>query len=434
MDAKQVLVIAATMLAAMGTPAFAQQAREPYVRVAEIEIDPAQLDAYTVAVKEQIEAAIGLEAGVLALYSVADKDNPAHVFVFEMYADLDAYKAHLETPHFKKYKFATQDMVKSLKLRERYPSFWAASPGEQREPGPPVCRDISLAESESTGASGIGWRIATDFRKWEMMSLFRIDFRPLMKCTMTRVLVLFIGLGVSCVDSRAEEIRGLVTIGMKRAFEQVIPGFETSPSRSLDIQFASTPEIAERLQKGEAVEFIIVARGTLDHLIDSKLVAEGDYAILGGSSIAVAVPAGHPKPDISTPEALKSALLAAKAIAYTNPTSGGPSGIHFETVLRRLGIGEQVRLKTKFPPAGGFVGEILRKGDADIGIQQATELSGFEGVEVIGRLPSEFQVVTEYAAAVPLTANHPEAGKTLLQFMRSSEASAAMKARGLDPK
>ena len=121
MEAKQVLVIAATMLAAMGAPAFAQQAREPYVRVAEIEIDPAHLEAYTAAVKEQIEAAIGLEAGVLALYSVADKDNPAHVFVFELYADIDAYKAHLETAHFKKYKVATQDMVKSLKLRETIP-------------------------------------------------------------------------------------------------------------------------------------------------------------------------------------------------------------------------------------------------------------------------------------------------------------------------
>ena len=267
-----------------------------------------------------------------------------------------------------------------------------------------------------------------------MMSLSGIDFRSLVKCTMSRVLVLFIGLGVSCFDSRADEMRGLVTIGMKRALEQVIPGFETSPSRTLDIQFASTPEIAERLQKGEAVEFIIVARGTLDHLIDSNVVAEGDYEILGGSSIAVAVPAGHPKPDISTPEALKSALLAARTIAYTNPTSGGPSGIHFETVLRRLGIAEQVRPKTKFPPAGGFVGDILRNGDADIGIQQATELTGFEGVEVIGRLPSELQLVTEYAAAVPRTANHPEAGKALLEFMRSTEASAAMKARGLDPK
>ena len=121
MDAKQVLVMAATMLTAMGAPVFAQQAREPYVRVAEIVIDPAQLEAYTAAVKEQIEAAIRLETGVLALYSVADKDNPAHVLVFEMYADTDAYKAHLETAHFKKYKVATQDMVKSLKLRETIP-------------------------------------------------------------------------------------------------------------------------------------------------------------------------------------------------------------------------------------------------------------------------------------------------------------------------
>ena len=121
MEAKQVLVIAATMLAAMGAPAFAQQAREPYVRVAEIEIDPAHLEAYTAAVKEQIEAAIGLEAGVLALYSVADKDNPAHVFVFEMYADIDAYKAHLETAHFKKYKATTEKMVKSLKLVQAAP-------------------------------------------------------------------------------------------------------------------------------------------------------------------------------------------------------------------------------------------------------------------------------------------------------------------------
>jgi quinol monooxygenase YgiN len=109
------------MLATMAAPAFGQQAREPYVRLAEIEIDPAQLDAYKTAVKEQIEAAVRLEPGVLALYSVADKENPAHIFVFEMYADVEAYKAHLETAHFKRYKVATQDMVKSLKLRDTVP-------------------------------------------------------------------------------------------------------------------------------------------------------------------------------------------------------------------------------------------------------------------------------------------------------------------------
>src|SRR3954454_22265923 len=98
MDAKQLLILGASLLAtAGGGAAIAEETHRPYVQVAEIEIDPAQLEAYKAAVHEQIETAVQLEAGVLALYSVTDKDNPAHVFVFEMYADIDAYMAHLET-------------------------------------------------------------------------------------------------------------------------------------------------------------------------------------------------------------------------------------------------------------------------------------------------------------------------------------------------
>jgi quinol monooxygenase YgiN len=120
-DARQLVILGVTIMATSGTPSFAQDSKEPYVRVAEIEIDPAQLDAYKIAAREQIEAAVRLEPGVLALYSVSDKDNPAHVFVFEMYADLNAYNAHLDTAHFKKYKINTQGMVKSLKLRDTVP-------------------------------------------------------------------------------------------------------------------------------------------------------------------------------------------------------------------------------------------------------------------------------------------------------------------------
>lgn len=121
MGVRQLLALGATMLAMASAPAFAQDSKEPYVRVAEIEIDPLQLDAYKAAVKEQIEAAVRLEPGVLALYAVTDKENPARIVVFEMYADMEAYKAHLETAHFKKYKVTTQDIVKSLKLRETVP-------------------------------------------------------------------------------------------------------------------------------------------------------------------------------------------------------------------------------------------------------------------------------------------------------------------------
>lgn len=105
----------------MITRSSAQGTREPYVRVAEIEIDPARLELYKAAVREQIAAAIRLEPGVLALYCVADKDHPAHVTVFEIYADVDAYKAHLETAHFNEYKTGTEAMVKSLKLRDTVP-------------------------------------------------------------------------------------------------------------------------------------------------------------------------------------------------------------------------------------------------------------------------------------------------------------------------
>ena len=128
MEIRQLLALGATMLALASGPGFAQDSKEPYVRVAEIEIDPLQLDAYKAAVKEQIEAAVRLEPGVLALYAVTDKENPARIVVFEMYADVEAYKAHLETAHFKKYKVTTQDIVKSLKLRDTVPIQLGAKP------------------------------------------------------------------------------------------------------------------------------------------------------------------------------------------------------------------------------------------------------------------------------------------------------------------
>lgn len=122
MNAKPLLILGALMLALfLVRNVHAQQTQAPYVRVAEIEIDPAQLDSYKAAAKQVIETSVRTEPGVLALYAVAEKDNPARVVVFEMYADLEAYQAHLETEHFKTYKVVTQKMVKSLKLADTIP-------------------------------------------------------------------------------------------------------------------------------------------------------------------------------------------------------------------------------------------------------------------------------------------------------------------------
>lgn len=117
MTAKQLLILGASMLAStLGTSATAQGTQGQYIQLAEIEIDPAQLEAYKTAVREHIETAVRVEPGVLVLYAVSDKDSPTMVKVFEIYRDVEAYKSHLESPHFKKYKTTTETMVKSLKL------------------------------------------------------------------------------------------------------------------------------------------------------------------------------------------------------------------------------------------------------------------------------------------------------------------------------
>ena len=122
MNAKRYLVLGAFVLtSSLGVVTHADEMQRPYVRIAQIEIDPAQLESYKAIAKEQIETAIRVEPGVFTLYAVAEQDNPTRVVVFEIYADLEAYRAHIETPHFRKYKAETQDMVKSLKLVDMVP-------------------------------------------------------------------------------------------------------------------------------------------------------------------------------------------------------------------------------------------------------------------------------------------------------------------------
>jgi quinol monooxygenase YgiN len=122
MTTRQLLILGASMLASsfIGR-AVAQEAQSQYVQMAELEIDPAQLEDYKAAVREQIESAIRVEPGVLVLYAVSEKDDPSRIRVFEIYRDVDAYRSHLESAHFKKYKTTTEKMVKSLKLVQTTP-------------------------------------------------------------------------------------------------------------------------------------------------------------------------------------------------------------------------------------------------------------------------------------------------------------------------
>ena len=145
--------------------------------------------------------------------------------------------------------------------------------------------------------------------------------------------------------------------------------------------------------------------------------------------MGVAVLKGAPKPDISTPDAFKRALLAAKAVAYTDPASGGASGAHMAKVLDRLGIASEVNAKAKLG-RGTPVANFLVSGEADIAIQQMPELLHVKGAEVIGPLPGDLQNVTTFAAGIPSGSAQAETAKALIRFLQTPESGAVMKKYG----
>ena len=234
--------------------------------------------------------------------------------------------------------------------------------------------------------------------------------------------------------ARADEPYALITIGMHRVFDKVLPALEAASGRKFRIEYASTIEIAQRLIGGARADLVVASRAGVNRLIDAHKVMKNAQFDLGGSQIVIAVPKGWPSPDISSVEGVKNAMLAARNISYTDPASGGPSGVHMACLLDQLGISEQVNAKTRFPPAGGPVGDVLARGEADIGIQQSVELTSFPGVDVVGPLPADIQALTNYVLAIPNDARQPDAGTSLLEFLRSAKGQRLLLEAGLDPK
>ena len=245
--------------------------------------------------------------------------------------------------------------------------------------------------------------------------------------------VIALALGGMPADARAAEIKVLATIGVQSVMEELAPRFEKASGHKLTITFGLGGALAKRVQDGEAADLLIGPRGAIDGLIKAGRLEPGSDSNLARSSVGVAVRKGAPKPDISTPDALKRALLAAKSISYSNPAFGGASGVHFGKVIERLGIVEEMKAKTRFPPEGGFTARLLANGDAELAVQQIGELISIPDVELLGPLPGELQSVTTFAAAIPSAAHQPHAARALIEYLQSPETAAVMKAKGLDP-
>jgi molybdate transport system substrate-binding protein len=206
----------------------------------------------------------------------------------------------------------------------------------------------------------------------------------------------------------------------------LLPMFESATGNKVKISFKGAPAITADLKQG-AADLVVTNTEVVDELAAAGDVVGNGKTLLMISKVGVAVKAGAPKPDISTPDKLKAALLAAKTVGY----SQGASGQHFLTVIQKLGIADAVKAKAVIAQ-GRPVGAAIASGEAEIGVQQVAELRPVPGTEVIGEMPAELQKQIPYSAGIATKAKDAETAHALVSFLRSETALDVLKRKGMD--
>jgi molybdate transport system substrate-binding protein len=235
----------------------------------------------------------------------------------------------------------------------------------------------------------------------------------------------------STTGARAAELKVLSTVALTPALDELKPKFESSGNR-LTIVYNTIAELKKRIEGGETADVIILSRPILDDFATQGKVKQGSVVSIGASYVAVGVRAGATPPDISTAEKLKAALLATKSISYADPSKGGASGIYFAKVLDRLGITEQMKAKTTLVP-NAQAGELVARGEVEMGVAQASEIAAVPGTLVVGPLPGDLNSRIVFAVGIGSTSQNSEAAKALIDLLASPAAAAVMKSKGMDP-
>jgi molybdate transport system substrate-binding protein len=235
-------------------------------------------------------------------------------------------------------------------------------------------------------------------------------------------------------SANAAEVRVMISGGLTAAFNALVPEFERTTGNKVLTAYGpsmgtTVNAIPVRLERGEPADVLIMVGYALGDLVKNGKVIADSRVDLVKSLIGVAVKTGAPKPDLSSPDTLKRALLAAKSVAY----SDSASGVYVSTeMFAKLGIADEMKDKARKIPATP-VGEIVAHGDAEIGFQQISELKPVQGIDIVGPLPNELQKVTVFSAGIATVSKQPDAGKALIKFLASPEARAEIIKSGLEP-
>ena len=227
----------------------------------------------------------------------------------------------------------------------------------------------------------------------------------------------------------AVEIKIMSSNAMREALLELFPMFEQASGHKPKPSFIGGVDIMKRMAAGETCDLVIMSGPQIDQLIDQGKLKAGSRVDLVRSGIGVAVRTGAPRPDISSAEAIKRALLAAQSITY----SSGPSGVYLANLFAKMGIADAIKDKIKPVPPGVPAGSYVAKGEAEIGFQQISELLPVQGIDLIGPLPADIQEITIFSGGIHVAATQADAAKALMAFITSPPATPVIKSKGLDP-
>jgi len=225
------------------------------------------------------------------------------------------------------------------------------------------------------------------------------------------------------------EIKVISSLATREAHLELVPQFERASGQKVVTTWAGTVDIIQRVSAGEHYDLIIASKSTIDEFIEAGKVESGSRVDIARSGIGIAIRRGARRPDIGSAEALKRALVSAKAVAY----STGPSGVYLATLFERMGIGADIKAKSRQVPPGATVGPIIASGDVEIGFQQMSELLHVDGIDVIGPLPAEIQHITVISCGIPAAAKEPDSARALVRFLAAASARDAIERAGLQP-
>jgi len=214
---------------------------------------------------------------------------------------------------------------------------------------------------------------------------------------------------------------------MRSLMVDIVPLFERASGVKVEIEFRLTSVLQKEIEAGAVFDVALLPRPELDALAHVARISADATADVTRSTVGLAVRTGAAKPDIATVAAFKRALLDAQSIAY----SDGPSGAYIAALLERLGIGAEMKPKTKLTSRP--VAEIVAEGEAELGMQQVVAILPIKGAELVGPLPNELQNVIIYAAGIAPGAGDPAAARSFLEFMRTDEAQRLIRAKGMEP-